>query len=162
MTTWTSSETPEEILTRINVVDIEIKTILNSEINGSYITARKMAEAAMTNEHVSLRSSSIVNPADNTPISIWKALTTTSNLFLTAQGAKLVWTEAIKYCTEPRFLAAAEDVKRRQFADSPNLGTSDLDTYEEELQRISFGGHQLDIPAAGRSQRPRRGVVTAE
>lgn len=148
-----NTDLPLELMAKLNVVDMEVRPIINRRINATYITARKLAEAAMNSQFVNLRTSNSELPTDSTPLSIWKVLTTPSNLYMTAQSAKLIWAEAINHCSEERFVRAIELV-REKAGTHGGLGTSKLQAYQEALQRMALGEDELQTWRSSVAQAP--------
>lgn len=72
--------------------------------------------------------------------------TTPSNLFMTAQGGKLIWVEAMRCCSEEIFLNAISEVWR-WFDEQPNKmkNASELEMYQETLQKISLVDNKVRI-----------------
>lgn len=61
---------------------------------------------------------------------------------MTALGAKLIWAEATKHCSEERFIRAIELV-REKAATKGGLGTTELQAHQEALQRMALGEDKL-------------------
>lgn len=150
MVDW-SNDTPDEVMTEINKVDAELKAYFNPRANISYISARKLAESALTSKLVSLKPLEGEDQHGSNPLKIWQQITSPGNQFMTAQGGKLIWSKAVKNCTEERFLAALEEVYLHM-GYHPEDKDRELKLYEAKLRRIAFGKDELELRTVKKEQ----------
>ena len=138
-------------MTEINKVDSELKAYFNPRANINYVSARKLAESALTSKLVSLKPIEGEDHNGNNPLKIWQQITTPGNQFMTAQGGKLIWSEAVKHCTEERFLVALEEVYLH-IGYHPEDKDRELELYETNLRKIAFGKDELAIKPKKKEQ----------
>ena len=143
MQDW-NNDTPEEILSNLNKVDSELKAFFNPRANIAYFTARKLAESALSSKLVTLKPIEGSDQNGTNPLKIWQQLTTPGNQYMTAQGGKLIWSEAISHCTDERFLAALEEVYLH-LGYHPHETETELELYEKNLRKICFGRDELGM-----------------
>ena len=104
--------------------------------------ARKLAEAAINNKLVTIRANDGTIPQGAKPLQIWQQITTPGHLYMTSQGGKLIWTEAVKCCTEDRFLKALRETYLH-LGKHPEDESKELDLYEKALRRQAVSREEM-------------------
>lgn len=127
----------------ISQVDAKLKSVFNCGVNSSYMPARKLAEAAINNKLVSIKAIDSTDATGNKPLKIWLQMTTPGHVYMTSQGGKLVWTEAVKPCTEERFIDALREtylhLERHHHEDEKK----ELELYKGALRRRLVGRDKM-------------------
>ena len=72
-------------------------------------------------------------------------MTTPGHIYMTSQGGKLIWTEAVRAGTEERFLKALRETYLH-LAKHPEDEDTELELYEKALRRQAVGRDEM--PAA--------------